>query len=683
VSAFDEAVAAIRAGTAADTAAAALLAHLTGEEKLGLLDGDEPFWPGMPDMMGVGYNLEPIVAGAVERLGIPGIRFADGPRGAVIGHSTAFPVPMARGATWDPELEERVGQAIGAEIAAQGGNYFGGVCVNLLRHPAWGRAQETYGEEPLLLGVMGRALARGAQRYVMACVKHYACNSMENARFTVDVRVDDRSLHEIYLPHFRMIVEAGVASVMSAYNSVNGEWCGQNRVLLTDILRDEWGFTGFVVSDFIWGLRDPAASLAAGLDIEMPFAQQRARAVALAPADVDRSALRILATQLRFAASVEPAPSRDVVVCAEHLALARTVASRSMVLLRNEGVLPLDAGSLRRVAVVGRLADVANTGDHGSSDVRAPSVVTPLEGLRAALPWVEFVDDPAAADAAVVVVGYTYEDEGEFVGSFNADLATLYPPAEDPNALDELARAWDAGPQSVGGDRDSLRLHPDDEELIHRTVAANPRTVVVVLAGAAVTMPWAGSAPAVLLAWYPGMAGGSALADVLLGAAEPGGRLPFAIPADEADLAPFDKHATEITYDRWYGQRKLDRDGIAAAFPLGFGLSYTRFTIAEVSVLTSGDGLTVSATVANRGSRPGGHVVQVYGWRDGVERVLLGFTRVEVAASSQARVELTVPLAGLSTGDGPGRWRAPAGDVRVEVGGWAGDPNGFQAVFTV
>ena len=135
-------------------------------------------------MMGKGYNLEPIVAGAVPRLGVPGIRFSDGPRGAVIGRSTAFPVPMARGATWDPGLEERVGEAIGAEIRAQGGNLFGGVCINLLRHPAWGRAQETYGEEPVLLGAMGAALARGAQRHVMACVKHYACNSMENARFT-------------------------------------------------------------------------------------------------------------------------------------------------------------------------------------------------------------------------------------------------------------------------------------------------------------------------------------------------------------------------------------------------------------------------------------------------------------------------------------------------------------------
>jgi beta-glucosidase len=176
------------------------------------------------------------------------------------------------------------------------------------------------------------------------------------------------------------------------------------------------------------------------------------------------------------------------------------------------------------------------------------------------------------------------------------------------------------------------------------------------------------------------MEGGSALADVLLGAAEPGGRLPFAVPVDEADLPPFDKHATEVVYDRWYGQRKLDRDGTAAAYPLGFGLSYTRFTIGDVAVRSTGDGLAVSATVTNTGTRSGGHVVQVYGWREGVERVLLGFTRVELAAGAEIRVDLAVPLAGLSTWDGPGRWKAPAGDVRIEVGGWAGDPDGFQGV---
>ena len=708
---YDRAVAAVRSGGSVEEQARELLGQLTETEKLGLIDGDEPFWPGMPKMMGIGYNLEPIVAGAVPRLGIPGIRFSDGPRGAVIGKSTAFPVPMARGATWDPELEERVGAAIGAEIRAQGGNFFGGVCINLLRHPAWGRAQETYGEEPVLLGEMGSALARGAQRHVMACVKHYACNSMENARFTVDVKVDEQALHEVYLPHFRAVVDAGVASVMSAYNSVNGEWCGQNRVLLTDILRDEWGFAGIVVSDFIWGLRDPVASLAAGLDVEMPFAQQRARALPAAFAsgaaswsDVDRSARRILATQLRFAALVpaEPPPP-EVVLCDEHRALAREVAARAMVLLRNEPVdgrplLPLSAPALGRVAVAGRLADRPNTGDHGSSDVRAPSVVTPLAGLRAALPGTEIEpagDDPGAAadaaagaDAAVVVVGYTAEDEGEYVGSFDPELAALYPPSDDPDALAELARAWAAGPQEVGGDRDSLRLHAADEALIRAVAAANPRTVVVVMAGAAVVMEdWRHEVPAVLFAFYPGMEGGAALADVLLGAAEPGGRLPFAIPRREQDLPPFDKDATTVTYDRWHGQRRLDRDGIPAAYPLGFGLSYTTFAISAAHARVEAGTLAVSVAVENTGARSGGSVLQVYASRTvtgaGTERRLAGFTRVELAAGERRPVQIDVPLARLGRRRGPGDWAVEPGTYRIEVAANAGDPDGATVAVTV
>jgi len=688
---YDQAVAAVRAGRDPVVAAAELLAGLTDAELLGLLDGDEPFWPGMPDMMGKGYNLEPIVAGALPRIGLPGIRFSDGPRGAVIGRSTAFPVPMARGATWDPGLEERVGEAIGAEIRAQGGNLFAGVCINLLRHPAWGRAQETYGEEPALLAAMGAALARGAQQHVMACVKHYACNSMENARFTVDVQVDERALHEVYLPHFRAVVDAGVTAVMSAYNSVNGEWCGQNRTLLTDILRDEWGFAGFVMSDFIWGLRDPVGSVAAGLDLEMPFAQQRALTLpaALASgrldrADVERAAARIAATQLRFAAGLDTlAPGPEVVASTAHRALAREVAGRSMVLLRNEPVggrplLPLDRAALGRVAVVGRLADLPNTGDHGSSDVRAPEVVTPLAGLRAALPGVTFADDPARADVAVVVVGYTAEDEGEFVGSFDPDLARLYPPSDDPDALTELTRAWDAGPQAVGGDRDSLRLHPEDEQLIRAVAAANPRTVVVVVAGAAVTMEaWRHEVPAILLGWYSGMEGGAALADVLLGDREPGGRLPFVVPHDEADLPPFDKNATTVTYDRWHGQRRLDRTGTSAAYPLGFGLSYTSFALSGASAAVDGDVLTVRATAANTGDRPGGHVVQVYATRpdpDGVDRHLVGFTRVEVAAGERVPVTVEVPLRRLAVRAG-GNWQLPPGPYRLDVGGSAADPD--------
>jgi beta-glucosidase len=240
-----------------DQRARALRDQLTLDEKISLMHGQQPFWPGQAAMLAPGgYSSRVWIAGEVTRLGIPGIRFSDGPRGAVMEGATTFPVSMARGAAWDTALEERVGEVIGRELRALGGNYFGGVCINLLRHPAWGRAQETYGEDTHHLGAMGAALTRGVQRHVMACVKHFALNSMENARFKVDVTIASRALHEVYLPHFKRVVGEGVASVMSAYNSLNGEWCGQNRELLTGILKDEWGFEGFVMTDFIFGIRD-------------------------------------------------------------------------------------------------------------------------------------------------------------------------------------------------------------------------------------------------------------------------------------------------------------------------------------------------------------------------------------------------------------------------------------------
>jgi beta-glucosidase len=374
-----------------------LLSRMTLEEKVGAMCGDEPFWPGMEEMTEEGYNLRPYVAGENPRLGLPGLRFGDGPRGVVLGASTCFPVSMARGASWDPALEERIGDAIGVELRAQGANFFGGVCINLLRHPAWGRAQETYGEDPYHLGEMGAALTRGVQRHAMACIKHFALNSIENARFKVDVRVSERVLREVYLPHFERCVEEGAASVMSAYNKVNGEFCGQNRRLLNETLKEEWGFEGCVVSDFIFGLRNAKAGARAGLDVEMPFANLYPRFLPelvergdVPMAVIDDAALRTIRQQLRFESVGEPERySKEAVASEEHRNLAREAAQKSIVLLKNEAVdgeptMPLDPQRLGRLAVIGRLADMPNTGDGGSSMVRPPYVVTPLEGLRAA-----------------------------------------------------------------------------------------------------------------------------------------------------------------------------------------------------------------------------------------------------------------------------------------------------------
>lgn len=589
----------------AEDAARTLLGQLSLAEKLHLLAGDTEMWPTLLRMTKEGGSPGVWTAGALPAHGIGGIRFTDGPRGVTLGTATCFPVPMARAATFDPELEERVGEAMGREARAAGANLLGAPCVNVLRHPAWGRAQETYGEDPGHLGLMGSALTRGIQRHVMACVKHYALNSIENSRHTVDVRASAATLDEVYLPQFECVVHAGVASVMTAYNAVNGEWCGQNHELLTTILKQRWGFDGFVVSDWIFGLRDGVKAINAGLDLEMPhriFFAGLAGAVArgeVAMSRIDDAALRLLRQQLRFTGIGDGNYGPEVLACAEHRALAREVATRSIVLLRNEPVdgtpvLPLDPARLTRLAVIGRLAATPNTGDHGSSNVTPPSVVTPLDGLRAALRppgiGVQYDDgtDPAraarvaaGADAVLVVAGYTYLDEGEGMGAEFPPRAfrDLLPPV--PTGLRaEVAAALTAMTANetalgTGGDRSSLTLPAADERLIAAVAAANPRVIVVLMCGSAVLMErWRALVPGILILWYPGMEGGHALADIVLGAVPPTGRLPFAIPVSADHLPPFDPAAGTVEYGPLHGQRLLDHLGVQPAYRFGFGLTY-------------------------------------------------------------------------------------------------------------
>ncbi len=718
---FTEAASRVAHGADHHAEAEALVAQLSLEEKLGCLDGDSPFWPGLTDMSGGGgYYLHPWPAAVVERLGIPGIQFADGPRGCVIGDATAFPVSMARGATFDPDLEERIGEAIGAELRASGATFTGAVCMNLLRHPAWGRAQETYGEDPHHVGVMAAALTRGLQRHVMACMKHFALNSMENARFTVDVTVGERALHEVYLPHFERVAAEGVASVMSAYNSVNGEWAGQNATLLTDILRREWGWDGFVISDFIFGLRDAVESVGAGLDIEMPFRQQRALALgdAVARGDldvtvVDRAVGRIVATLLRFAPQIAARPPLEVVGSDAHRALAFDTAVRATVLLRNESeLLPIDPSTTGRVAVLGRLADLRNLGDGGSSDVRSSSVVTALDGLRAAFGDDRVVHHAAdasiaeGADLAVVVVGYTKDDEGEYMGA--SDMAQLsvelFPPIDHPelgagapmepftptgrahpapapaadgdDSSPAVEAQTEAVPMALGGDRVSLRLSDDDEALIRAVADVCDRVVVVVVSGSAVVMPWADEVAAVLQSWYGGVEGGAALAAIVTGQSEPGGRLPFAVPHDESDLAFFDRNAVAIEYDLFHGQWLLDRDGVEAHFPFGWGLGYSPVEIEAASMID--DDRRVAVAVRNDGDRATSTVVFVHAGIDGSafdrpSRRLVGFARVHLAPHETASVTIDPDWSMLDVRV-DGTWLTERAACLVEVGLHAHDP---------
>jgi beta-glucosidase len=648
-----------------------LLSELTLAEKACLLSGSSTFYAGIADMMIVGYASHPWDAGIVQRLGIEGLKFLDGPRGVVMRGATTFPVSMARGATFDVDLEEGIGEAIGREVRALGGNLFGGVCINLPRHPAWGRAQETYGEDPEHLACFGAAAVRGVQRYAMACAKHFALNSMENARFHVDVTVSARALHEIYLPHFRRCVDAGVACIMSAYNSVNGDYCGENEALLTGILKKRWGFRGYVITDFIFGLRDGAKAVRAGQDVEMPFRNQVAnnlgrwvREGKVSIERVDDAVLRILTTQLEFAAKPTPAVDKKV-----HAALAREAAAKSIVLLKNDGLLPLE--NLKRLAVIGKLAAVANIGDGGSSNTSPDYVVTPLDGLRAVLAdqcEVLFDDGSdatmaaalaAGCDAAIVVSGYTHADEGEFASPGGDFIKKIFPwpRLRDLPHLLRIMNNWRknrTGGFAPGGDRTRLTLRPDDETLILAVAQANPRTAVALMAGSAVLMEaWRERVAAILMLWYPGQEGGHAFADVLTGRVNPSGRLPFVVPTDAAHLPYFDKDATSIVYDLWHGYRKLDRDGHPPAFPYGFGLSYTTFAYRDFSVMREGDVLKLKLSVANTGASDGDEVVQIYvrALNSQVERAvreLKAFTRVSVTAGASTDVSIDLPVEQLS-----------------------------------
>jgi beta-glucosidase len=426
---------------------------------------------------------------------------------------------------------------------------------------------------------------------------------------------------------------------------------------------------------------------------------------------------------LRFGVGALDVSESSVLVCDAHRELAREAAQKSMVLLQNHSidgaaVLPLDAASLRSVAVVGRLSDMRNLGDGGSSDVMAPQVVTPLAGLRGALPNVDIVHADGSdvsyaarlaqdADVAVVVVGYTKEDEGEFIGTFedSQDLAKLFPKnpqpeletayaayiAEVDHELPDVMREKSRDVTfAVGGDRTTLRLRDDDVALIRAVAERQERTIVVIVAGSAVVMEeWRHDVPAILMGWYSGMEGGHALADVLLGVVNPSGRLPFVVPTTEAHLPYFDATAREITYDYWHGQWKLDRDGNAAAFPFGFGLSYTTFSLHDARVKREGDDIVVQAKVSNTGRCAGAAVVQVYASLPGgvVERArrkLAGFTRRVVTAGETVDVTIQVPLRTLAVRDVQTHdWWLEPGEWVFEVAQFSGDPESVAARVTL
>ncbi|MCA1780749.1 MAG: glycoside hydrolase family 3 C-terminal domain-containing protein [Dermatophilaceae bacterium] len=630
-----------------------VLGRLTLEERAGLTIG-QGAWLVAP----------------VDRLGVPGLTMADGPHGvrkmAFLDDpkargmlpATCFPTASLLGATWDPALIEQVGAALGREARAAGVDVLLGPGVNIKRTPLCGRNFEYLSEDPLLAGAMGAAWIRGLQANgADACVKHFAANNQEHRRFSIDAIVDERALRETYLPAFRAAVAAGSATVMSAYNKVNGTYATEHPGLLTHLLRDEWGFEGAVISD--WGaVNDRVASLAAGLDLQMPQdgGDRVAETVAavregrLDEAVLDRAARAVLGLIQRAAerrSAPSPAGDQDA-----HHRLAREVAAAGTVLLRNEQVdgapllpMPRGAGAPRRIALIGAFAGEPRFQGSGSSRVVPTRLSTLRAELRTRLPDTvlrylpgyrrhDDVDSAALRRAAVVEAA-------------EADLAIVVV------GLPEYA-------ETEGLDRRHLGLPGPHDELVRVVARANPRTVVVVVSGAPVALPWREEVPAVVQAYLGGQSAGGAIADVLTGAAEPGGRLaetfPIALADNPVHSMPFGPRQVEYRESVFVGYRWYDTADLAVAYPFGHGLSYTTFewSAARLSTehVSAGDlvagRLAVSVTVTNTGDRAGSDVVQAYVKRTdpGIfrpRRALAGFAKVrlEPGQSEQVTVELS------------------------------------------
>jgi beta-glucosidase len=756
---------------------------------------------------------------AVPEIGLASLVVSDGPIGVrgtqwtARDPSVALPSPTALAATWDPDLARRAGHLLGQEARRKGVHVLLAPTVNLHRSPLGGRHFEAYSEDPLLTGAIGAAYVQGVQDHsVGTTVKHFVANDAETDRLTVNNIVSDRALRELYLAPFETIVDAGAWGVMAAYNQVNGVTMTEHDELQNGVLKGEWGFDGFIVSDW-FAARDTEASARGGLDLAMPAAGspwgerlvEAVRTGEVAEELIDDHVRRLLRLAARVGALDGVAPAvaeadRPAIVDGD--AVAREIASRSFVLASNQDVLPLNASALSSIALIGVLAKDARILGGGSAQVFPPHIVSPLDGLTQALPenvkltyaigadprekipaatgpqwteltatfrdaegrtlhqeslpataglWMELPKGVDPAKLATVELGgrLTPDTPGTHtlairgIGQFtlsvagkpifedaivpeNMDMAALFlaPPERqfpiglaagetvevslrhqvvfpegfavvglllghaDPVATaDELlaeaervAAESDVAivvvgtteeVESEGFDRTGLALPGRQDELVRRVVAANPRTVVVVNAGSPVELPWADDVAAVLLTWFPGQEAGHAIADVLLGRTEPGGRLPTTWPVREADCpvlstTPVDG-ALEYTEDVFIGYRAWERSGVAPRYPFGHGSGYTTWAYESVSI----EDMTVTVSLRNTGERAGREVVQVYlapSEEDAIrpKRWLAGFASVTAEPGQAATVTIDLPERAFQIWDGG--WRTVRGEYQVEVG---------------
>lgn len=685
-----------------------LLKRMTLEEKAAMLSGSG--W---------------MESAPIERLEIPAIKMADGPMGvrswagssaitsaanpAVKVETTSFPSGVAMAATWDTELVHREGQAIAQEVKALGRDMILGPTVNINRQPLWGRNFEGYGEDPYLSGQLGVAYIKGVQSEgVIPSVKHFAANNEEYERHRVNATIDERTLHEIYLPAFKAAVqEADVWNVMSAYNKVNGVHCGESDYLLDQVLKKEFGFKGFVVSD--WGSTySTAPTVNAGMDLEMPggppmktwMANPRTQASGngdgwlvpekvlaevkagnISEAAIDDNVARILRVIFLSGIFDHPHTGGGEVDTPEQRAVAFQGATEGIVLLKNEGgLLPLDATKIHSIAVIGPNAAVARTGGGGSSLVRPKYSIAPLDGIK---------EKSGGKFNVTYALGVGMEGEDPAQDTPEARATTL------KEAVDAAAKADVAVVfvgrynklESEGFDVKTMDLPAGQDELIQAVEKANPHTIVVLNTGDPVTVTkWIDTTPALLDMWYGGQEGGHALAAILFGDADPSGKLPVTLPKryeDNPAAANYPGKDLEVNYSEglYVGYRYYDTKNVEPQFPFGFGLSYTKFEYSNLKV-ESGMKIKepgapvplVTAHIRNTGSRAGAEVVQLY-VHDGHAKIdrpvheLKGFQRVELQPGETKTVEFRLNRTALSYWDPATKaWQADPGTFEIQVG---------------
>ena len=692
------------------------LSRMTLEEKVRILHAQSKF-----------------SSAGVPRLGIPDIWCTDGPHGIrpevlwdeweqagwTNDSCTAYPALTCLAATWDRSLAESYGISIGEEAKYRRKNVLLGPGVNIYRSPLNGRNFEYMGEDPYLAGKMSAQYVRGVQSNgVAACVKHYALNNQESHRHTVDVHVDDRALYEIYLPAFKAAVQEGGAwAIMGSYNLYKNQHCCHNQYLLNDILKGEWGFDGAVISDW-GGVEVTSEAISNGLDLEygtwtdgltegksnvydtyhlaLPYLE-RLRSGEADVKTLDEKVRRVLRLQMRTNLSANHSTGRFV--CPEHSAVARRIGDDGIVLLKNDGILPLDTTGSKKILVVGENAIKKLTVGGGSSSLKAQYEILPLEGLQAAL------DGKAE-------VKYERGYVGEVLNSYNGvstgqDLSDSRTPEQLVN--DAVAAAADADYVIVFGglnkskhqdaespDRLDYSLPYGQDALVEALAEVNANLVFVNISGNAVAMPWLPKVKAVLQGWFLGSEAGNSIADVLTGRVNPSGKLPFTFPVALADgpisserQYPGIKREGEKVYDEYYtegiyvGYRWYESRNVPVLFPFGHGLSYTEFEYGEAklsaSALAEGRTLEVSVPVKNVGKMAGAEVVQLYVSDpecsvDRPVKELKGFGKLYLEPGETGVLKFTLGTDDLAFFDaGKHEWVAEPGVYRVLVGASSAD----------